>query len=351
MASFGQLLIDIKYANLLSGRLERWKIKKSRPYLSNFRCPFCGDSKKNRAKARGFLYEEKNELHFKCWNGCRGKKFRTFLRDINPLLEQEYSLESFKENHGGSDKRSQARPTESKEASRIEQGLQTDPGYLSRLKTIRELKSDHPVRRYVESRQVPDFALDILRYCPAFVKFTNSIIPGKLPAVRSDEPRLIIPFNNRDGKFIGYQGRGFGDGLRYISIMLDPDETKVFGMDRVDFNKKVYVLEGAIDSFFLPNAVAAIQGDLLGIDHLLKGRRCVYIPDKDRRNKQIIRLINRLIVNNKDVCLLPESVPGKDLNEMILMGGVGPQDLQKLVDDHTYSGLRLQLEFAKWKKT
>lgn len=357
MATFGQLLIDVKFANLCSGRLERWKLKSMKPYVANFRCPYCGDSKKNRLKARGFLYEEDNEIRFKCWNGCPGKIFRTFLQDQNPLLVREYVLECFSEKNGGRPNRkrkseegaaeAQSRAREAEESAPVKGWAETR---LASLKPIRALGRDHPVRKYVDDRCLPDQAYDILRYCPAFGKFTNSLIPGKLDVSKGDEPRLLIPFINQQGKFIGYQGRGFGTGLRYISIMLDPNETKVFGMDRIDFNKTVYVLEGAIDSFFLDNAIATIQGDLTGADNLLKGRRCIYLPDKDRRNKQIVKLIEKLIARDKTVCLLPPDFPGKDLNEGRL-AGMDVGKLRQVVGDNTFSGLELKLRFNNWKKT
>lgn len=357
MATFGQLLIDVKYANMCSFRLERWKLKSARPYLANFRCPYCGDSKKNRLKARGFLYEKDNEIRFKCHNGCDGRVLRTFLKDHHPLVLKEYILESFSESNGGSSRRRRLPEDSATEAaSGI---LQVEERTLERgwaencllgLKTVRQLRADHPVRKYVDSRQLPDHAYDVLRYAPAFVKFTNSLIPNKLSAAKGDEPRLIMPFHNRSGKFVGFQGRSFGiEGLRYISIMLDPKEKKVFGMDKIDFNKTVYVLEGVIDSFFMDNAIATIQGDLTGADDLLKGRRCVYIPDKDRRNRQIVKLVEKLIARDRTVCLLPPEFPGKDLNEAI-QNGMDVGKLHQVVGANTFSGLELKLHFATWKK-
>ena len=44
------MYIEIKYLNLLSPRLDKFKQKKD--YLWNFRCPVCGDSQRNRNKVR-----------------------------------------------------------------------------------------------------------------------------------------------------------------------------------------------------------------------------------------------------------------------------------------------------------
>ena len=48
--------IDIKFINLLSTRLPKFKRKSE--YLFNFRCPHCGDSQKSLTKARGFVYKK-----------------------------------------------------------------------------------------------------------------------------------------------------------------------------------------------------------------------------------------------------------------------------------------------------
>ena len=54
---------EIKYLNLLSIRLE--KFKKKGDYLWNFLCPVCGDSQKNKNKARGFVFRVKGDLLYK----------------------------------------------------------------------------------------------------------------------------------------------------------------------------------------------------------------------------------------------------------------------------------------------
>ena len=40
--------------------------------------------------------------------------------------------------------------------------------------------------------------------------------------------------------------------------MLDDDAPKVYGLDRVNENKKIYVVEGPLDSLFVENCVAMV---------------------------------------------------------------------------------------------
>ena len=64
-----------------------------------------------------------------------------------------------------------------------------------------------------------------------------------------DHPRLLIPFRNEKGEIFAYQGRAFGNEQpKYITIKLDEDADKIYGLDRVDKDKEIYVVEGPIDS-------------------------------------------------------------------------------------------------------
>lgn len=52
--------VDVKYINLISIRLQ--KFKRIKDNLYNFRCPICGDSERSKNKARGYLYQVKITL-------------------------------------------------------------------------------------------------------------------------------------------------------------------------------------------------------------------------------------------------------------------------------------------------
>ena len=91
--------IDVKYINLISSRFS--KFKKVKNNLYNFRCPICGDSKKNKNKARGYLYQVKNNTNFKCHNCGVNISFNNFLKDLDTVLHKQYTFEKFKEGHTG----------------------------------------------------------------------------------------------------------------------------------------------------------------------------------------------------------------------------------------------------------
>ena len=91
--------VDSKFIGLVSSRLEKFKRVKSNLY--NFRCPICGDSKKNKSKTRGYLYNVKANTNFKCHNCGASMSFNNFLKQIDPAVQKQYALEKFKEGHTG----------------------------------------------------------------------------------------------------------------------------------------------------------------------------------------------------------------------------------------------------------
>ena len=92
-------LIDSKYIGLVSSRLQKFKRVKS--HLYNFRCPICGDSQKHKNKARGYIYQVKNNSNFKCHNCGASMSLNNFLKTMDTTLHKQYTLEKFKEGHTG----------------------------------------------------------------------------------------------------------------------------------------------------------------------------------------------------------------------------------------------------------
>lgn len=91
--------IDVKYINLISSRLS--KFKKVKPHLYNFRCPICGDSQKQKNKARGYLYQVKNNTNYKCHNCGISVSFSNFLKTVDSESHKHYVFEKFKDGNTG----------------------------------------------------------------------------------------------------------------------------------------------------------------------------------------------------------------------------------------------------------
>jgi DNA primase len=162
---------------------------------------------------------------------------------------------------------------------------------------------------------------------------------------------MIIPFFTRAGKCFAYQARAYGDEEpKYYTIKVDETEEKIYGLDRVDFGKRIYVVEGPIDSLFLPNAIAVSGSsfDTPTIRQILTN--ATIVMDNEPRNKDIVKQLEKYIELGYSVCMLPSSIMQKDINDMILHGGMTPDEIIELINTNTYSGMEAKLNFSKWRK-
>ena len=327
--------IDTKYLNIISPYLQQFKKKGDN--LWNFRCPYCGDSQKSRTKARGFVFRKKNDLFFKCHNCGVGASLGNLVKTVDSKTYKDYIFERYKK---GVETRSSPQPE-----FKFNAPVFRKKGILEGLQSIKNLPDDHPARQIVERRKLPVESLSDLYLCESFFKFTNSIIKGKFPSLDGDHPRLIIPFRDESGEVFAYQGRAFGNEQpKYITIKIDEEREKIFGLDKVDKSKPILVVEGPLDSLFLDNCIAVAGADFSNI----KGNLTV-IYDNEPRNKEINKQIEKTIDQGKSVCLWPDHMKEKDINDMII-AGYSKKEVQEIITNNTFSGASAKLRFAEWRR-
>jgi transcription elongation factor Elf1 len=344
--------IDIKYLNLLSTRLPKFKRKSE--YLFNFRCPHCGDSQKSQTKARGFVYQKKNDMFFKCHNCGVGQTLGNLIKFVDPSMHKEYIFERFKEGKVVAKKEepefdfTPSRLLKSKEKPFAE--FTRYDRALRQLRRFDELVQTHPAKQFVFDRQIPKEHFDKFFLATKFYEFCNEIQPGKFPDLKHDHPRVVIPFYDRAGKFFAFQGRAFGkEQPKYITIKFDETKQKIYGLDRIDLNKPVMITEGPIDSLFLDNAIAMAGADADG-GITIQHQQCTMIFDNEPRNEHIVSRMIRAVDKNFNVCIWPESVrEGKDINDLILSGKSASQ-VQSLIHNNTHSGLAALQNINNWKR-
>ena len=345
--------IDIKYLNLLSTRLPKFKRKSE--YLFNFRCPHCGDSQKSQTKARGFVYQKKNDMFFKCHNCGVGQTLGNLIKFVDPSMHKEYIFERFKEGKVVAKKEepefdfTPSRLLKTKEKPFAE--FTRYDRALRQLRRFDELVQTHPAKQFVFDRQIPKEHFDKFFLATKFYEFCNEIQPGKFPDLKHDHPRVVIPFYDRSGKFFAFQGRAFGkEQPKYITIKFDETKQKIFGLDRIDLNKPVMITEGPIDSLFLDNAIAMAGADADG-GITIQHQQCTMIFDNEPRNEHIVSRMIKAVDKNFNVCIWPESVrEGKDINDLILSGKSASQ-VQSLIHNNTHSGLTALQNINNWKRT
>lgn len=327
--------IDVKYINLISSRLS--KFKKVKPHLYNFRCPICGDSQKQKNKARGYLYQVKNNTNYKCHNCGISVSFSNFLKTVDSESHKHYMFEKFKDGNTGKNF-----PTQSPED--IFKTINSSRPKF-RKKVVIDLPDAFSVdisKQYLESRAI--FKGDFY-YAENFKEFVNSVKPDSFDNVKFGEKRIVIPIV-RNNELVGVQGRALSKNpIKYLTIMFNDDAPKVYGIDRVDRSSTVFIVEGPFDSHFLPNSVALCGSD--GEVRDLEGSDIVFVYDNEPRNREIVGKIEKIIERGGRTVIWPNNIKEKDLNDMVLAG----RDVKNIVESNIYSGLEAKLKFTIWKKT
>ena len=310
---------------MLSPRLD--KFKKVRDNLFNFRCPYCGDSRKSQSKARGYFYRKKNDYFYRCHNCGKGTTFGKVLEYIDSMMYKEYIMERYK---------GDAPKTEAPEFNfKAPKFKKIDPK-LENLTPINKLNGGHPARQFVESRQLPEEFYSDLYLCPKFFEWS------KIQS-QQEHPRLVIPFRDESGEVFAAQGRAFGkESPKYLTIKFQ-DKPKIFGLDRVDFAKRYYVVEGPLDSMFLDNCLAVAGADFR---YLPPGDTTIVL-DNEPRSREIIKQMERLIHQEHELVIWPDTITQKDINDMVL---AGVKDIQQLINNNTFSGLEAKMKLAAWKR-
>ena len=341
--------LNAKYLSQVSARLPRYT---KRNNAHNFRCPFCGDSTKSKSKARGWIYHKQNKTSFHCYNCGLSLSFNSFLEKLDPILYQEYRLEKIREFGKREPTPEMVDMKQFVDKMRKPQFL---TGPFGDLKKVSQLASNHPVKQYVVGRHIPTTYHHKLFWCRGFASFTNQFLPGKFSekAVERDEPRLIIPFFEKEKKIHAYQGRSLDprSQVKYITIVLDETIPKVYGLDTVSFKKQVYVLEGPIDSMFVDNGIATAGGDLAIALRGAPKELLTIVYDNEPRSRETVAKMEKAINEGYSVCFWPEKIQQKDVNSMVSDGGYSPESIKYIINANTYTGLRAKLKFASWKKT
>tara|TARA_A100000172_G_scaffold80199_1_gene69068 strand:- start:376 stop:1344 length:969 start_codon:yes stop_codon:yes gene_type:complete len=319
-------LVDSKYIGVISSRLQ--KFKKVKADLYNFRCPICGDSQKNKSKTRGYLYAVKADMNFRCHNCGASMTLSNFIKTIDPVIHKQYVFERFKGNKTG-------RGT-----------VVEDPKFNFEVPQFKP-KLDLPkasevkiAKQYLENRKLDSTKF---YYTDKFKAWSNSH-KKTFDSVTYDEPRIIIPLFYKN-TLIGFQGRSLGPSkVKYITVMINDDAPKIYGLDTIRKSSPVFVTEGPFDSTFIRNSIAmcGADGDVgkWGISDP------VWVYDNEPRSKEITTRISNTINRGDKVVIWPNNLKEKDINDMVLAG----HSVQELLESNIYNGLKAKLQFNTWKR-
>jgi hypothetical protein len=340
------LYIDAKYINLVSNRLERFQWKK--PTLAACRCPVCGDSSKTKSKVRFYFYEKGGEFFVRCHNCDYSTTLGGFLKRMDGNLHRQYCFETLRDRND----RGYQRETEKPKPKKI---VLPENEVLEDIPCLSDLPSSHPAVEWATSRMLPKDRLSLLYYAENFAEFISKIDPE---ANVGDDPRVVIPIFTHTGALTGAQGRtltrtgGGGREIRYITIKADKSGGRMwYGLERVNKDEPIIVVEGPIDSLFLKNGVAMLGlSDPLNVPVGLPTDKLVYALDNEPRNKQVVEAMEALVDAGRAVCIWDVRVNGiKDINDMIKKG-FKAGEIESLIRQNAHTGLSAKLAINRWKR-
>ena len=320
-------LVDSKYIGLVSSRLQKFKRVKDNLY--NFRCPICGDSQTNKNKARGYIYQVKNNTNFKCHNCGASMSFNNLLKEIDVNLHKQYTLEKFKEGHTGRNFVVEAPKFEFKK-----------PVFKKSI-NLPKASTNSFANEYLIKRKIDP---DKFYYADKFMEWTNTQ-KQTFDTITRDESRIVIPMYDENKNLIGFQGRALGKSFtKYITVMLNEESPKIYGLEKVDSTKPIYIVEGPFDSTFIQNAIAMCGSDVdIGS---FNWSNYIYVFDNEPRNREIVNRVSKTIGRGNKIVIWPNNIIDKDINDMVLSG----HDVMSVVELNTYSALEAKIKFNNWKK-
>tara|TARA_R110000868_G_scaffold25423_11_gene99256 strand:- start:7276 stop:8289 length:1014 start_codon:yes stop_codon:yes gene_type:complete len=336
---------------MLSSQLSGFK--KTGENVYNFRCPECLDSQRKKNKKRGYLYQKDGKWIFYCHNCHFSTSFKNFLKKNNAILYDEFVRDSL------NDSKDTFVPPKLKSIVQIHRSV------MDRLQKVSSLLPGHPTKDFVIARQIPTTFHFKLYHCSKFKSFVNTLIPDKFIDTTFDEPRLVIPIF-KDYKLVGLQGRAIEPSeVKYITIVLDESaKPMIYGYDEVEWNARHIIVEGPLDSCFIPNAIAVCGSALLkAVESLNKPKNySILVFDNEPRNKEIISSMKKAIRAGYRICIWPNDIQEKDINDMVLTQ-IGKKDfvdtervlqigneIKILIEENTFFGLKAELRISQWAK-
>jgi len=282
--------------------------------VENISCPYC--------KSQAFVYDDKETKMFLCFD-----------------CQRNLTYEKVKNGHGT------YRRT-SNDASSVNISISHDfSSLLVRCEKLSDLVHSHTAYDFVRSRNIPTgfysdlYYTDDLRALLAGTDYRDSF--------KSGQPKLIIPFRDEDGKMFAFQARSLDDATpKYITVMLDKNKDKIFGLERWNKAETTIVTEGPIDSFFIKNSLALAGSDIGNNKYLEANKDIILCLDNEPRNAVIVSKYEKFIKDGFNIVLWPDYVVEKDINDMVLAG----HNVEQIISENIFQGPRAKIKLNSWKR-
>lgn len=266
--------------------------------------------------------------------------FGTFLKRLDQLLFSQYTLEKY----------SEGKPLSLEKAIKFDEPVfKTKEKKLldELLDSLDTLAEDNEAVQFCMNRKIPREKFNQIYYIDN-VKNIVQLNDKYKESIRGEEPRLVLPFYDTNLQLSGVTCRALrGEALRYITVKVKDNVPLIFGLETVNKNKTIYVVEGPIDSLFLENSIAAAGTSFSKIETLgLDTSNLVMIFDNQPRNKDVVNAIEKNINKGYNVVIWPQTIEEKDINDMVVAG----KNVKRIVKENTFSGLAAKAKLYSWKR-
>lgn len=308
----------------------------------NFRCNICSDSVKSKSKRRGWIYQKNGKWFFHCFNCGNTLSFINYLKQYFPEFYFDFFKKSF-------DKIDKTKIVNEQLKEKIEL-FKKFP-----LVSCDKLQDDHKAVKYLISRKIPIDKFSLLYYSSDFTKFSNQLTNNRYENWKFTSERIVIPFYKRNKDIFMFQGRDLKENssLRYLTVKIDVDYPKIYGLERIDYSKKIVISEGPFDSLFINNSCAFAGSDLCE-EYILKffdKNQIIILMDLEPRNKEINDKVEKFLKNGFTICLLPKSLKkyGKDINDIFLNSSLTLDEINNMIHKNVINGDYGLLKFNMWR--
>ncbi len=294
------------------------------------------------------MFQKGTNLFFNCHNCGVGTNLGNLIKQVDPSLHKEYVLERYKSGESGfSNFKSPAFDIPAPRFDKV-----AKEKHFEHAEWVSKLPSGHFCIVYCTNRRFLSTMIDTLLFTPNYKKFCDALVPNHGKEITADA-RLVIPFYDKYNTLIGVSGRALENSdykLRYVTLRTNESQDKlIYGMDKVNTNELVKIVEGPLDSMFLTNCVGSGDSALIQTAKLIDADQKVLIFDNEPRNKEIVKLMDDAIKLGYNVVIWPDTMEQKDINEMV-MSGISPDEIERIISSNTFTGLRAQMKFISWKK-
>lgn len=292
-----------------------------RGHMLSFRCPICGDSKKNKTKRRGVLYTSP-KISYYCFN-CS-----VSLSGINLL--KTLAHESFRDIMSEYNRQRLTTHT-SAYTPEIEVIPEKIKGATPELEPLTDIELAHIKARRIT--ELPHF--DSMHLMNARVKDEKSV----------EHDFIFIPWLNHD-KIVSFQLNNFQNIPNFPKYIFQKNADKcVYGLDHIDHKfKYIICFEGVFDSIFVKNGVAIGQAKLMGsqeaeIRHRYPKHEIVLAFDADKTGLESTAKYIEEDTSLYKYFIWFDSCTHKDINKAIIEGASINKFNTPDIADMIYSGI------------